>query len=124
MNNFQINDDSFEFLRKKLHIFFKVIGKDFITMLEEPIVESDSFNLMYAKVNKSFFRVCRMEISDINNDKYTTLLKKEDFIILLFILCIDCDTNSSLTKVISEKFKNNERNYILRSIEIHKKISF
>ena len=125
-NNYKITSKSYDFLRKKLHIFFKVVGKDFIRLIEEPIKKNDGFNLLYAKVNKDFFRICRMELSDLNNDRYTTLLKDEEMILLLFIFCVDCDVyqNSSLTKVISEKFKENEATYIRRSIEIHNNFNF
>lgn len=125
-NNFKITDENFNFLRKKLYVFFKVIDRDFLRLIDEPIRENDSFNLLYAKINKDFFRVCRNEISDLSNNKYTTLLKDQDLILLLFILCVDCDIyqNSSLTKVISEKFKKNEKRYIRRSIEIHNNFIF
>ena len=125
-NNFTITDENYNFLRKKLYIFFKVVDRDFLRLVDEPIGENDGFNLLYAKINKDYFRICRNELCDLNNDKYNTLLKNEDMILLLFILCVDCDIyqNSSLSRVISEKFKENEKNYIRRSIKIHHNIIF
>ena len=124
--NLNIPDSSFDFLRKKLHIFFKIVGRDFIKMIEEPMKETDTFNLLYAKINKNFFRVCRMELLDLKNDKYTSLVTDDCMVLILFMLCVDVDLakTSSLIKVMSHKFKTSEKKYTTKSIEIHKNINF
>ena len=119
-----ISDNSYDYLRKKLYVFFKVIGKDFIKLIDEPINETDDFNLLFIKYNKHFFRTLRMEILDESIDRFTTFIKNEDLVLTLFILCINFNYNSSITNELTVKFKDSENKYINRSINIHKKIQF
>lgn len=126
LNNLSYDDNTYRYLVNKLFIFFRVVGRDFIKLIDEPIQSDDSFALIFAKINKLFFRVARMEILDLDNFnlRNVSLIKNEELLIILFFLCMNCDYNGSLIDNISKRFSNKEKNYCKSSIEINNQYKY
>jgi hypothetical protein len=112
---------SYFYLKKKLFIFMKVISKDFTKILDEPIHKDDPFCVMFVKVNRDLFRLIRIELLDVTYLKSIdmSLIKNNDLLILLFILCYSNNENMSLIDYIGIKFKNKEKIYCDRSVSLH-----
>ena len=119
------NDDLnklFEYFQYRLFIFFKIVGKDFISFINKPITDKDVITTVLFKYNKEFFFKIRFELINFwyykENNMFNNLTTQEIFF-MIFLLTYR-DKHLTLLDSFSIEYIHNEKKYSDKSISIHR----
>ena len=115
-------DNLFEYFQYRLFIFFKVVGKDFISFINKPITDKDTITTILFKYNKNFLLQIRFELINFwyykENNIFTNLTTQEIFF-MIFLLTYR-DKNLTLLDNFCIEYNQNEKKYSDKSIRIHR----
>lgn len=117
---------NWEHVKLKLFIFFKVIGKDFMILMNEPISIKDPFCLTFIKYNKIYISNLRIVLYDYyskNENKNKILLdniSNYDACFLLFIFCRNNDSLGTFIENFIRIYDKKINNFIQRSIRFNR----
>lgn len=119
-------DNIFEYFQFRLFMFFKIIGKDFISFINKPISCNDSITTVIFKFNKNFLLRIRYELINYwyykENNIFFTLTSHEIFLII-FLLTYR-DKHFTLLDNFCVEYHQNEKKYSDKSIRLHQLYHF
>tara|TARA_E500000178_G_scaffold339917_1_gene382028 strand:+ start:48 stop:920 length:873 start_codon:yes stop_codon:yes gene_type:complete len=115
-------EEGWKYINEKLYIFFKIVGKDFITLINLPINKDDPPSLKLAKFNSKYINQIRMSLYEKDNldPVLYTGIKKSDSCVLLFLICFNFENNLNLIEIFSNFYFNKESLYKNRCIKLNK----
>lgn len=113
---------NWEHVKLKLFIFFKVIGKEFMILLNEPIFIKDPFCITFIKYNKIYISNLRLQLYEYysnyenNNQILLDNISNYDACFLLFVFCRNNDSLGNFIETFIKIYDKQINNFIQRSI--------
>tara|TARA_B100000524_G_C23642893_1_gene367362 strand:- start:709 stop:1578 length:870 start_codon:yes stop_codon:yes gene_type:complete len=115
-------DKIFKHVQNRLFIFFKIVGKDFVNLINSTLKSVDLPSLKFAKFNSKYINKLRLELYEIEHIEPILYegIKNKDTCILLFLICFRFENEDSLLEIFSKTFINKKELYKNRCIKLSK----
>ena len=109
-------------VQNRLFIFFKIVGKDFINLIDSPLKSDDLPSLKFAKFNSKYINRLRLELYEIEHTEPILYegIKNKDTCILFFLICFKFENEESLLEIFSKIFIDKEELYKNRCIKLNR----
>ena len=114
-------ENGWEYVKYRLFIFFKVIGKDLLNLIKMPMHVSDPFSLMFAKFNRLQIETSRYVLFEYYTSTENKILinniSEFECCFLLFLFCKNNDGKGSLIDIFNTVYSDKTKLYQKRSIK-------
>jgi len=119
-NDIKEIQNGWKYVKYRLFIFLKVIGKDLLNLIKIQMHDSDPFSLMFAKFNRLQIETSRFILFEYYTSPKNKILinniSEYECVFLLFLLCKNNDGKGSLIDVFNTVYSNKVKLYQKRSI--------
>lgn len=115
-------DEISKHVQNRLYIFFKIVGKDFVNLINSPLKNNDLPSLKFAKFNSKYINKLRLELYEIEHIEPILYegIKNKDTCILFFLICFKFENEDSLLEIFSKIFIDKKELYKNRCIKLNR----
>ena len=115
-------DEISKHVQNRLYIFFKIVGKDFVNLINSPLKNNDLPSLKFAKFNSKYINKLRLELYEIEHIEPILYegIKNKDTCILFFLICFKFENEDSLLEIFSKMFIDKKELYKNRCIKLNR----